>query len=199
MKIRIADPCRIEEVLAFYYEVIDAIGNDVNSVRWTKDVYPSRQLLLEALGNGELMTGEDEGGIIAAMILNQNCSEEYGTVLWPLKAEPEDVSVIHALAVHPEKRRNGYARAMVQEALALAEENHRRAVRLDVLKGNTPAEALYAGMGFVHVGTIPMYYEDTGTAEFLLFELPLSSGTEKTRRHSKSRRDLFCRKKEVDL
>ena len=36
-----------------------------------------------------------------------------------------------------------------------------KAVRLDVLKGNVPAEMLYTGLGFAFVDSIQMFYEDT--------------------------------------
>ena len=38
-----------------------------------------------------------------------------------------------------------------------------------------PAEKLYKKAGFVYTTTIPMFYEDTGWAEFSLYEYPLIS------------------------
>lgn len=37
-----------------------------------------------------------------------------------------------------------------------------RALRLDVLGGNVPAERLYTGQGFARRGTVRMFYDDTG-------------------------------------
>ena len=45
-----------------------------------------------------------------------------------------------------------------------------KAVRLDVLKGNVPAERLYKGMGFHYVSTVKLFYEDTGRVDFELYE-----------------------------
>lgn len=46
-------------------------------------------------------------------------------------------------------------------------------MRLDILGGNTAAERLYRSMGFRFVAAKDMFYEDTGRAEFLMYELML--------------------------
>ena len=65
------------------------------------------------------------------------------------------------------------AKSMMREAIALAEQTGQKAIRLDVLRGNVPAENLYKGIGFQYVGTVPMFYEDTGWTDYLLYEYPL--------------------------
>jgi ribosomal protein S18 acetylase RimI-like enzyme len=41
----------------------------------------------------------------------------------------------------------GLAREMVQYAIDLAKRNGKRAIRLDVLRGNLPAEKMYTSLG----------------------------------------------------
>ena len=48
-----------------------------------------------------------------------------------------------------------------------------KVIRLDVLKGNTAAEKLYLKGGFQFVTEQKIFYEDTGLAEFRMFELIL--------------------------
>ncbi|MEF2647863.1 MAG: hypothetical protein ACLRRN_03680 [Oscillospiraceae bacterium] len=45
-----------------------------------------------------------------------------------------------------------------------------RALRLDVLGGNVPAERLYAVQGFARRGTVRMFYDDTGWTDYGLYE-----------------------------
>ena len=59
---------------------------------------------------------------------------------------------------------------MVNEAIRIAENCGMRAVRLDVLESNKPAENLYLGCGFEYRGTSRMYYENTGLKNFKMFE-----------------------------
>lgn len=59
---------------------------------------------------------------------------------------------------------------MVRFALAFAKQTGMKTVRLDVWKGNLPAEKLYESSGFKCVAITPMYYEDTGWTDFELYE-----------------------------
>ena len=63
---------------------------------------------------------------------------------------------------------------MVQKAIDIAKETGMKAIRLDVLGGNIPAERLYQGFGFRYMATLKMYYEDTGWTDFKLYEYVLS-------------------------
>ena len=63
-------------------------------------------------------------------------------------------------------------------AIEAAQAAGQKAIRLDVLAGNVPAERLYEGMGFRYLGTIPMFYEDTGWTDYELYELRLGDKPE---------------------
>ena len=106
-------------------------------------------------------------------MLNHQYNSEYRTVQWPTKAEDAEITVIHALGVHPAHTGKGIARQMVQFAVDFAREHQHKVIRLDVLKGNLRAEKLYTGMGFQYLHTLPMFYEDTGWTEFQLYEYRL--------------------------
>lgn len=45
-----------------------------------------------------------------------------------------------------------------------------RALRLDVLGGNVPAERLCVGQGFRFCATVRMFYADTGWTDYRLYE-----------------------------
>ena len=64
------------------------------------------------------------------------------------------------VAVHPDFRRQGVARALI---LALTEELKKRGghcLTLEVRASNDPARALYESLGFAHVGTRRNYYHN---------------------------------------
>ena len=67
----------------------------------------------------------------------------------------------------------GIAKQMVAFAAQTAGKNRMKAIRLDVLKQNVPAAKLYLSMGFQYIDTVKMFYEDTGLADFQLYELIL--------------------------
>ena len=59
---------------------------------------------------------------------------------------------------------------MMEEAVKIAEDMGLKALRLDVLEGNLPAERLYEKVGFQCAGSLNIFYEDTGWADFNLYE-----------------------------
>jgi ribosomal-protein-alanine N-acetyltransferase len=69
---------------------------------------------------------------------------------------------LHVLdvATHPELRRRGYGRALMQQSLAYAKENHIRHLLLEVRRSNVPAIRLYRDCGFFAMGIRKRYYPD---------------------------------------
>ena len=138
-----------------------------------KDIYPSPDFLRSSIENGSLYLCRDGARIAGAMVLNHEYNESYKNYRWQTAAEDSELLIIHALGVHPDYHGKGYAKAMVRKAIELAGETGMKAIRLDVLGGNFPAENLYRGFGFQYVATLQMYYEDTGWADFRLYEYVL--------------------------
>lgn len=170
LHIRVAKKAEYSKVRAFYHSVIDAMEDAEYKPQWEKDVYPSQEFLMEAIECGELYIGELNGEIAACMVVNHKYNEEYKEITWSVEAADEEILVIHALGVHPMFSGQGIATQMVQEVIRLAHENSIKAIRLDVLMGNVPAERVYRKIGFQYLNTIQMFYEDTGWTDFKIFE-----------------------------
>lgn len=173
VNIRPASPAEFTAVRAFYHSLIDAMEGAAWSPGWKKGIYPNDQDLQTALERGWLFVAERDGETCAAMVVNQETNAGYQKVKWPVKARPSEFTVIHMLGVHPRFGRQGIGKELVAWVLKRAYTQSQKAVRLDVLKGNCPAERLYARMGFYYVDTVPMFYEDTGWTDYELFEYPL--------------------------
>lgn len=78
---------------------------------------------------------------------------------------------ITTIAVHPEHRRRGHARALVGAALAAFPDA--RLVHLEVRPSNTSARTLYRSLGFHETGRRPRYY---GDEDATLMTLDLAEG-----------------------
>jgi ribosomal-protein-alanine N-acetyltransferase len=72
------------------------------------------------------------------------------------------------LAVHPRRRRQGVAKALLAAGLARAKELGATMAWLEVRPSNGPALNLYGSLGFKTVGRRPRYYEDTQEDALLL-------------------------------
>lgn len=75
-----------------------------------------------------------------------------------------DEAEVLTLAVEPAAQRTGLGRALLHQALATAQLHGAVAIFLEVSSANTAARALYAGEGFVQVGSRCGYYPEGGDA-----------------------------------
>lgn len=162
-----------ERVRHFYHSLIYAMKGAEYQPGWKIDIYPAPEFLQDSIKNGELYVGELDGQIAACMVLNQKCNEAYSRIDWPSHVNQNACMVIHALGVHPDFSGRGIGKQMVQSAISTAKDSGMKAVRLDVLDGNLPAEKLYKSQGFRRITTISMYYEDTGWTDYEGYELML--------------------------
>lgn len=170
LQIRLAQESEYPLVRGFYHALIDAMKNAEFKPGWEKDVYPAPEFLMKSIRNGELYIGFTGETMVTCMVLNGQCNDGYKQIKWSVEADDSDILVIHALGVAPAFGGRGIAKDMVQKTFDVAKERHIKAIRLDVLGGNTPAVKAYTKMGFQCMGTVQMFYEDTGTTGFDLFE-----------------------------
>jgi [ribosomal protein S18]-alanine N-acetyltransferase len=96
-----------------------------------------------------------------------------GYVLFWFLAEEVD---IHNIAVHPDFRRQGIGRLLLEQVVAAARRQERLRVTLDVRFSNASAQNLYRSFGFVTRGLRKGYYSDNGE-DALVMALELGSTT----------------------
>ena len=85
-----------------------------------------------------------------------------------------DETHVMTVAVPPDKRGRGYARALVGAALEAPASRKSLRVHLEVRPSNVAARALYASFGFTQTGLRPRYYGNED-AVLMTLELPGSS------------------------
>ena len=64
---------------------------------------------------------------------------------------------------------------MMEEIFSLAMEKGKKAIRLDTLASNIPAQHMYEKLGLEYRGKQNLYAENTGWTDFLYYELPLGN------------------------
>jgi ribosomal-protein-alanine N-acetyltransferase len=82
-----------------------------------------------------------------------------------------DEAHIGTIAIHPDHRRGGVGRRLMEHALAEAAAEGASLVYLEVRRSNLPAIHMYQQMGFEIVGERKKYYQDNGE-DALLMTLP---------------------------
>jgi len=156
-----------------YDAIIDRTPGMERHARWKKGLYPTEACLRAYIGENAMYLLAADGGIAASMAVTMQQGADYRPVLWGAAAGDGEVAVIHVLGVNPAWQGRGLGGRMIDEALRLAAEQRKKAVRLDALATNAPARRLYAAKGFVCRGTRRLYAENTGWTEFCFYERAL--------------------------
>ena len=139
-----------------------------------KGGFPSAEMVEKAIVEHNQFIGVEDGRIMATYILDGNCDEAYLTAPWKSDAAEGEYVVMHALRVSPEYSRRSYGKMLTKHAIEQARKNNYKAIRLDVIVGNTIPEKMFKGFGFSFVDTVEKCYEDIGqTIKFSLMELVL--------------------------
>ena len=81
-----------------------------------------------------------------------------------------DEGSIVEVAVHPDHRRKGIARKLIESALS---DDSLVEIFLEVRESNMPAIRLYESLGFCRIGEFTRIFEDGTSLELLLYEYPL--------------------------
>ena len=110
---------------------------------WRDKVLPS-----VAAGKASLLVAVQDGRVAGSVQLDCDTPPNQ-----PHRAE------IRKLLVHPDFRRRGIARRLMQDAEKLAVEQGRSLITLDTRTGDS-AEPLYGSLGYLTVGVIPGFSRD---------------------------------------
>lgn len=72
----------------------------------------------------------------------------------------DDEAELLSLALHPDSRRRGWGRQILEEFMVDLKQAGVAELRLEVRSGNTPARKLYETLGFTEDGRRSNYYEN---------------------------------------
>ena len=167
-----------DQVLDFYTRMIDGMRGTEFDVCWEHDVHPTRAFLRASTEAGEVLVVEAPGTgaagpcFAAALVLNAEADPGYGQARWQVDAAPDEVLVVHVLATLPQFHGRGYARQLLEGAIAAAREAGAKALRLDTFTTNGRAQGLYESCGFANCGVYEDFYPHLGRAG-VLYEFAL--------------------------
>ena len=169
MKLIKCSRSHIHAVTEVYHRTIRHLEENINYPRWSPE-HPSDQSIAEAVESGVQYLCIKDGEPLGAVVLSEAPEGYYQAGEWSRELTEGEYLVIHALAVHPSFEHKGVGTFMVEQCVALARQCGYRAVRLDVVPGNLPAERLYKKLGFTYAGTKDLRRNIDGIPAFDLFE-----------------------------
>lgn len=174
LTVRKATAADADAVIDFYTRMIDEMAGTDFDVLWKHDVHPSHAFLRESAARGYLYLGfADDGNIASALVVDRTPADGYQQVPWRVTAADGEAGVVHVVATLPAYHGNGFARQLMEAAIVTSRAEGLKALRLDTFVDNVRSHGLYEKLGFTNVGTFPVFYDDLGTVQLDMFELPL--------------------------
>lgn len=170
MIIRLAKEEELDQLMENYYIMSDYPGQFEHGAGWVRDLYPTREMIGQAIREANYHLVEVDGKIAGGMIINEEYTEGYENANWLVEAKAGEFISIHALGVMPEFRGQSLARYLVRHAIQYARNHAYKAIRIDVLDRNDAGRKLYPSEGFQLADQIELYYEDTGLTDYYMFE-----------------------------
>jgi len=166
------DDSHREAVTELYHRSIEYLESTVNYPKWNPG-HPSDKGVRKAIENGTQYVCLDNGEAVGALVLSEDPEGCYEAGEWSIDLERGEFLIIHVLAVDPDKGQRGIGGFMVERCIDIARRGGYKAIRLDVVPGNIPAEKLYAKYGFTYAGRKDLLKNIDFIPLFDLYELVL--------------------------
>lgn len=170
IKVRAAAKEDIKRIVQVYDELCDYLNEHQNYPGWIKGIHPSEEEALQGLKEQALYVALDREIIVGSFVLRHEPEDGYQQAQWLTENDYSKIYVVYMLAVDPKYLRKGVGKALMDFAEEKAAAEKCSSIRLDVVKGNIPAEHLYRKCGFQYVDTVSLGYEQYGLPEYDLFE-----------------------------
>lgn len=160
----------IDQVEAIYNAIHSGIEDGRIPLNWVRNEYPTRQTAVQALERGELFVEIDSGTVTAAAIIDRKQGPEYGKGHWQYHAGPQEIMVLHTLAVDPRFSGRGCGTRMMSFYEQYAKDTGCKCLRLNTQGQNTPARRFYGKLGYEEAGTTGCIFHGIPNVELVFLE-----------------------------
>ena len=120
---------RIEELESLYGLIQEATRHmDNQDIPQWDDIYPSKAILNAYIENQQMYLIEVEGRVAGLIVINEDQSPEYASVVWKHGGR---ALVVHRLTIHPDYQRHKLASNLMDLAEEIAVTENYDCIRLD--------------------------------------------------------------------
>ena len=168
--IRKAAASDLDAVAEIYDEIHGEEEKGNLTVGWARGVYPVRATAEAALKRGELFTAERDGVILGSGIINKTQVDVYAQAAWEHEADPEQVCVLHTLAISPRAGRSGLGTQFIEFYESYARDHGCCELRLDTNERNLIARKMYKKLGYKEIGLAPTVFNGIPGVNLVLLE-----------------------------
>lgn len=168
--IRKATEKDISQIVAIYDAIHDAEENGTMCVGWMRKVYPTKDSAVEALQRNDLFVYDKDGTVYGSAIINKIQLDCYEQAKWTIKADDEDVMVLHTLTISPSSAHQGIGREFIAFYESYARDNDAKVLRIDTQEKNVVARHFYAKLGFRETDIINCSFHGMHNIRLVLLE-----------------------------
>lgn len=158
----------IEHIAQLYSVIHDAEETGQITIGWKRNVYPTKQTAIDAIGKEDMFLLKDNDEIIASAIINQVQLPCYAYANWKYEDTSGGIMVLHTLVVNPRKSAKGYGTAFVHYYEQYAAMHNCSLLRMDTQEHNISARKLYAKLGYHEADILPIYNGFNGLSDIQL-------------------------------
>ncbi|MEA4900484.1 GNAT family N-acetyltransferase [Desulfitobacterium sp.] len=148
MKIRKAKFEDLNIIIDIFRKAIKVM-NDNNIHQWD-EVYPTDTNLEQDILNGQMYVGIRDGEIVSALVINNECDEEYKNGNW--RYDDDNCAVVHRLCVNPIYQNKKIGKDTMFKIEELLKTEGIQSIRLDSFSLNPYALKMYQTLGYQKVG-----------------------------------------------
>jgi len=127
------------------------IMNDNNINQWD-DLYPTTTDLEQDVLNGQMYVGIKDGEIASALVINNECEEEYKYGNW--RYDNDKFAVVHRLCVNPSYQNKKIGKDTMIKIEEILKTEGIQSIRLDTYSLNPYALKMYQTLGYQKVGDV---------------------------------------------
>ena len=151
MRIRLATQGDLASLALLVRRVVPLMRAEGN-LQWD-DSYPNAEVFGQDIQRGQLWIAEIDGHIAGVVAITGDPEPDYIQADWD---HTEAALVVHRLAVDPEFRGAGVAKALMLQAEEVAQQNGFSAIRIDTNIENQATQRLFPRLGYRFAGEISL-------------------------------------------
>ena len=159
-----------ETVKNVYLDVIENSPNLYLYACWEYGKHPNDELLRGYIGRDEMYLLTDGETIAGVTAVAMSQGRDYESISWHEDLRNDEAATLHLLAVCPAYRHRHLGFRILEEALAITVKNGKKALRLDTLQTNLPAQKMYEQAGFSLRGEQTLQVGRTRFLDFVYYE-----------------------------
>src|SRR5215471_1889176 len=151
MQIRLATRDDLVSLTGLVSRVVPLMRAEGN-LQWD-DTYPNPEVFGQDIERGQLWVAEISDRLAGVVAITSDPEPDYVQADWD---HNEAAIVVHRLAVDPEFRGAGVARALMQHAEEVARSQGIHTIRIDTNIENPATQRLFPGLGYRFAGEISL-------------------------------------------